>query len=166
MSKYNLITVEAELVLLRNDDIFDRGDGEKKKCLRRIPRKDKLKPKTYRKLLSFVKSEAKNTENIHMHLFYTGGFSSSMRMIEDLTVSEKKGRIVVSAKVQYILLTPITSKKLKSEVLGIFRHWSNSGDVEYGLTQFKFASKSRRSGYMVTKNERIFHNFVCSIQGD
>ncbi len=153
---YNIITYDVEIILLRNNAILDRN-------LKPLPYKSKIQSNIYKKLISFSKEQLKNPENIYMHLFYTGGedFKGlSMEILRKLSLHEINDKIIFKTKVRYILPKPISTKKLRANVDDIFRHWSRSGDVQYGLKKFKVISKINNHYWLKTNGKPIYHNLL------
>jgi len=153
MTVFNTITCNVEMVLIRQGDIID---------IHKLPRKSKLVPSIYKKLVVFAKKQIYDPDYMLMYLFYSGTESFKgvdMEILKVPSLHEEKGKLVFRLQVRYIFPTPITLPELRKEVKGIFRHRRNAGDVAYDLKKFQIVSKKNVFGYLKTMGP-IYHNLI------
>lgn len=155
VANYNIITVDVTISLIRNDVIFT--DGKK------VPKIRNMDSATRKKVRSACLSAIKDTNaNLYMHLFYSGSKAFKgirIEVLKNLSLHEENDKYIFKTTVKYILGTPITLPKLKSEVDGIFQHWSNSGDIQYGLDKFKVTDVASNNTWTRT-TKQVLHNML------
>ena len=153
MKMANIVTCDVEIVLLRNNQIYDTQ-------VNILPHKNQLPSDVYGKLLAFAQAQVEKPDGIFMHLFYSGDFDGlNMKILKPLTMHEEEGRIIFKTQVQYISDRCHTLETLRKGVDGIFKHWSNCADVEYGLEKFEIVRNTFTNTY-VKSIGTVYHNLL------
>jgi len=159
---FNTFTVEADISLLRNDDIFSRDDDTDNYNYY-LPLIEDLDNKTYKELREFCKTTVESPDNLLLHLFYTGEQSfrgMQLIVLENPKCVEEDGRFVFKTLVKYTFPAKVSETKLKKEVNYIFQHYSNGGDVEYGLSKFNILNSKNENTYSFTEGKKVYYNLL------
>lgn len=152
----NILTADVQFILLRNNKIHDVG-------IDKLPKITELSKSKQKKMNVFIKSVLENPDYVYMHLFYSGApiFKGAMlQIINGLTCSIKNGYIILSCKVKFSLTKNVKATELRNNILDSFVHWSNRGDIEYGLKKFQVVSKVYKPYEKIIGKLPIYHNLL------